>query len=193
MPRPNLEKQRVNQILNAFETCILRYGVEAVSLDDIARLAGLSRPLVRHHGGNKAQLIEALFGRFLQRTLKALNALQQELPDQHRVQAIIDLLFDTAGPYRREGRLAGQFLSMGRQDPSIGDAMVQWMAGFFGFLENNLHEQFPTASNADAKLVAKTVAALYLGDDFTDLWDRDAAREWEPGEAAKRLLLSLSR
>lgn len=166
MARPKLDAHRKSEILDAFEACIIRHGVDAVTLNDIAASSKLSRPLVRHHGGNKGQLIVALVERFMRRTLQSINQLSGSLPEVDRVEILVDLLFDEQEGYRNDGRLAGQFLIFSNRDVSLTEKMNVWTSGFLGFLILELQQQYPYASKMDVGEVSQGLAALFLTSDL---------------------------
>ncbi|MEO1142890.1 MAG: TetR/AcrR family transcriptional regulator, partial [Pseudomonadota bacterium] len=60
MARPDIKESRREQIIDAFEFCVARYGVEGATLAKTAEQAGLARPLVRHNVGNRDDLVDAL-------------------------------------------------------------------------------------------------------------------------------------
>jgi AcrR family transcriptional regulator len=55
--RPPVAAERRAQILNAFIDLIAARGLEAVSLDDVARAAGVQRTTIRHFVGNRSDVI----------------------------------------------------------------------------------------------------------------------------------------
>jgi AcrR family transcriptional regulator len=76
MPRPSKAAERREEILQAFETCALRKGLEATTLADVAEEAGLPRPLVRHFMGNRADMVSGLIERMM---LRASDAIEQAI------------------------------------------------------------------------------------------------------------------
>ena len=67
VPRKDLTEERTAQILNAFERCIVRQGLGATSLEDIAQEADVKRSILRHYVGNREDLVRALTDRLLAR------------------------------------------------------------------------------------------------------------------------------
>ncbi len=57
------DQARRREILDAAQTCFLRFGYSKTSLDDIARAAGLSRPLLYRKYPNKEAMFAALYDR----------------------------------------------------------------------------------------------------------------------------------
>jgi len=76
--RPLRSEERRLEILAAFARCVARSGLEATTLDDVAREAGLQRAMIRHYVGNRDALvreaIEHLAAQYLSRAAEALNA-----------------------------------------------------------------------------------------------------------------------
>ena len=55
------ESKRQRLLVEAARACFLRFGYQKTSLDDIAREAGLSRPLIYRSFKNKADIFAAVF------------------------------------------------------------------------------------------------------------------------------------
>lgn len=67
MGRPSIASSRVEEILTAFECCVMEKGLDKTTLVDIAEKSGLPRSLVRHFIGNRADLEAKLIVRVLER------------------------------------------------------------------------------------------------------------------------------
>ena len=53
MGRKSLAEKRINQILDAFEQGIIEHGVEGVSLQQTAVLAGVNLGMIHHYIGRR--------------------------------------------------------------------------------------------------------------------------------------------
>lgn len=94
MGRKSLKSERTEQILDAFERCIVKYGLQDSTLQKIADEAGVTRSILRHYIGNRIDLIRALVKRLQQRYIQGLfsklsRSTNLTLPDD-----IIDFLFE---------------------------------------------------------------------------------------------------
>ena len=58
--RRNLSRERRTEILEAFKRCITEHGIEKSSLRRVAAEAGVTQPLLSHHFGSRAGLVDAL-------------------------------------------------------------------------------------------------------------------------------------
>ncbi len=67
MARPRVGEERREEILAAFEACVVRKGFAKTTLVDVAEEAGQPRPLVRYFIGNRADMVSALIDRMLER------------------------------------------------------------------------------------------------------------------------------
>ena len=63
MGRKSLAAARREEILDAFERCVVKYGLEGSSLEQIADEAGMKRSIIRHYIGNRDELVDQLVER----------------------------------------------------------------------------------------------------------------------------------
>ncbi|GEO01303.1 hypothetical protein NSE01_31350 [Novosphingobium sediminis] len=90
MGRPRVGEERREQILKAFETCVVRKGLAKTTLADVAEEAGQPRPLVRYFIGNREAMVTALIDRLLERG----EAQLRKLPRGGTAEQAIDVLLD---------------------------------------------------------------------------------------------------
>jgi AcrR family transcriptional regulator len=64
MARKKLDGERIPQILDAFERCIMKYGIAETSLQRVAQEAKISRTTIHHYIGGRKDLISAAHKRF---------------------------------------------------------------------------------------------------------------------------------
>jgi len=60
MARKSVKTQRSKEIIDAFERCISKWGLDGASLERIATESAIKRPALRHFIGNRNELIVAL-------------------------------------------------------------------------------------------------------------------------------------
>ncbi len=95
--RPSNKDERYDQVMLALVRCVARFGLEGTTLTKVAEEAGLTRPLIRHHLGNRADVISALQDFVLARFDTDIDALIEALPDQNTGASLNDLLFSDRG------------------------------------------------------------------------------------------------
>ncbi|WP_282151959.1 TetR/AcrR family transcriptional regulator [Ruegeria atlantica] len=177
MPRPSLKPQRSEEILDAYMTCVARYGLDGATQQRVAAEAGVKRPLLRHYLGNRDQMIEALN----QHVADALNALTLEL-DCHLTQIetgdqLLEILF--AKDEEIDPRLAAawQGLSASVGDhPELAEALLEVLARFVAVLEKFFARVSPDATPERVKAVAQGISTIFLSLD--SLAALDAPSNW---------------
>jgi len=102
MPRRSLAKERRQQILDAFEQCITRYGLEGTTLEQVADEANMSRSIIRHYIGNRDSVVEELVKRRLKQTTDALIKQYEGLSPEDSVKLTLSTMF-TENPVINEG------------------------------------------------------------------------------------------
>ena len=162
LARPDIKNDRREQILDAFETCVARYGLEGATLAKVAEIAGLARPLIRHNVGNREDLLEALVDRFLSQSRASMEDLLAMLPMENRMRVLIDTLFD---PYYANPRLVQVFnaLSAGApEDLELAQKLRDWLQEFVERLENEIARNYPGALEQRVKAVASGLTGIYF-------------------------------
>jgi AcrR family transcriptional regulator len=91
--------QKREQIFSAAHKCFMQYGYAKTTFKDIAKMAGISRPLLYSYFGNKNELFitltKELHDRFVAKSEEILNT---SLPDKEKLSKIIDVWI--VDPYR---------------------------------------------------------------------------------------------
>ena len=75
MARKKLDEERIPQILDAFERCIMKYGLADTSLDRVAKEAKISRTTIHHYIGGRKELIKTAHKRFADNWLENIARL----------------------------------------------------------------------------------------------------------------------
>ena len=95
MPRRDLTKERTAQILDAFARCVVKYGLDGTSLEQVAEEAGVKRSILRHYVGNRDALINAMAERVVKKYSQQLRMMVAYLPKagNERIETLLSLLF----------------------------------------------------------------------------------------------------
>ncbi len=162
MPRPSLKDARREQILDAFEICVARYGVEGASLERVAEEAGLARPLIRHNIGNREELLEALVDRFEESSAESLQQLLTALPVEKRLLTLIEWLFDPAASDPTMVLVSNALTAAGAQNPRLARSMRRWTREFVGEIAAVAAAEHPDAEDDAVQAVAAGIAAAFF-------------------------------
>ena len=162
MPRRDLTQERTAQILDAFERCVLQYGLEGSSLERVAEEAGVKRSILRHYIGNRSALISALVERLVKKYSEQLEKLVAYLPRKDRAQKLLAWLFSpTPSGMSEESIIFGKLVVEAGQYPKIQELLGQSMEEFIQVVATQLNLAFPQASRKNCWTVASGIIALY--------------------------------
>ncbi|MCE5255089.1 MAG: TetR/AcrR family transcriptional regulator [Actinomycetia bacterium] len=79
------------RLLEAAQRLLARSGFNALSLEKVAREAGVNKPLIFYYFGNKAGLLRALMDSVLQKDLETLRLMYAALPEgEARIHAVVE-------------------------------------------------------------------------------------------------------
>ena len=93
MARPRVGEERREEILAAFEACVVRKGFAKTTLEDVAEAAGQPRSLVRYFIGNRADMVSALVDRLLERGDAHLRQMPSDASAAQALDIVVDRIF----------------------------------------------------------------------------------------------------
>ena len=161
MGRRDLTEQRTNEILDACERCVARFGLEGSSLDRVADEAGVKRQMIRHYIGNRQDLIHAFAERLMNRYDRDLEWMMTSLPQDGRVDAILELLFPKQASYSAESTLALEALITASSDyPMFRDRLSSYIESLTAHLSRELRAVFPQSTRAQTWAVSYGIVGL---------------------------------
>lgn len=163
MARPSLAPQRIEEILDALEMCILEYGIQATSLENIAEKANMKRTILRHYIGNRDDIICALSKRWRQKYSVQWQQIIEWLPSANRSESLIEALFTVGSAERINGTIIGEAIfSEAKRLPAIKADQEHIMLEFHQYVADALTTDYPTASQDKVSLVSHGIYANYL-------------------------------
>ncbi|MEM9330828.1 MAG: hypothetical protein AAGA53_05850 [Pseudomonadota bacterium] len=162
MARPDIKNTRRDQILDAFETCVARYGIEGATLAKTAEQANLARPLVRHNVGNRNALIDALVERFLKRSNDVMDNFIASLPTENRTRAAIEFLFDPKHTDPHLVQVSYALITHAQENTKLAITMQTWMEEFIARMDDLIAQDFPNAEPTKVTAVASGITGIYF-------------------------------
>ena len=161
MGRPDLTEQRTSEILDAFERCVARLGLDGSSLDKVAEEAGVKRQLIRHYIGNRDDLVRAFAERLIEKYHAQLAWMIDALPATGRVDALFGYLFPSAAAYSAESTLVLEaMIAAADRMPEFRDLLATYIEALTASIAGELRRAYPSASRADAAAVAYGIVGL---------------------------------
>ena len=191
MARPSLKHQRKQEILDAFERCVARYGVEGATLENIAKQAGLQRSLIRHNVGNREDLLNALVDRFLEKSNYDIEQLVSVTLESNKPNTLIDYLFNEAYSDTQAILVAEALIMAAPHYPNIAPRLRAWTEDFSKAIAKVLKHYFKQAKPKDCKDVAAGIIGIYFNvESFSPLGAIKTFRQ-SSKNAAMRLMNTL--
>lgn len=189
MPRPSMAAQRKEEILDAFEECILNDSLEATSLEKLAEHAGMKRSILRHYIGNRDDIIVALSERYLGYYAAQWEQTIAWLPDNNRMRCMIDILFGERNRSYVERSIIGDAVfAQAKRIEAVRAHQIESMNQSIDILCNEIRRDYPNAPEKKVALVARGVLAHYLNSE--SLLPFDMPLEIEELKQVSILLLS---
>ena len=159
MARPDLSAERSEQILDAFSRCVARSGLDAASLEEVAREAGVRRSIIRHYMGNRDDLVAAFLDRLEVRLQRQNDDMRAWFTANPGGGSLPGYLFQDAPD--DELPVLESVYSAARRNPAIAARLETWLQDFVDALGDVLRASFPHADQDSITTVAYGLAAIY--------------------------------
>ena len=160
MARPNMSAERKEQILDAFERCVLQHGIESSSLEKVALEAGMKRPIIRHYIGNRDDLVIALTERSVARFQEETRNLLENLPTENRIASLVQSLIAPGDSQVVDSvQIYESLITASRTLPEVNQYLTKWTVEFIALIESELKAAYPESSGY--KEVAYGLLAIY--------------------------------
>ncbi|MGI9285740.1 MAG: TetR/AcrR family transcriptional regulator [Pseudomonadales bacterium] len=191
MPRPSVKAERTEEILDAFERCVVHYGVDGATLERIAAEAALQRSLLRHYIGNREALIEALLKRFLKKSAAETKELFDALPAKQRAAALLDYLFDEQYSDSQLALVASALIAAAASHDHLRSPLRRWIGHFVDAVAEELQRSFPSVDSAACVEVAAGIVGIYFNVESLAPLGRMKTLRTGSKNAAERLISTL--
>lgn len=191
MGRPSLADVRRPQILDAFEACIVRYGLAGSSLERIAEEARVKRSLIRHYFGNRAGLTEALLERMMQRVVDEYREAITAAGAAGDVDALVDYFTGPAFAGDPGDAVIDALMDEAHRDAGSRKVLRRNYAALLERTEQELTQLRPDASPGAVQTVAYAMMCLGIGNVDMHTIGLPARKRADAAQAAKLLATSL--
>ncbi|MCA9671212.1 MAG: TetR family transcriptional regulator C-terminal domain-containing protein [Myxococcales bacterium] len=195
MPRikdPALEEQRRAQIMATVYTCLAEGSHRALTLDAVARQAGVSKGMVTYYFPSKDRLIIETIEHWLKMQQRLmLEIVREPLPVRERLERLLEAVLPSRDAVRSELSFQTEVWSFAKDHPEALQALHQAYLGFrhacSDMIEVGRDEGYVTA--ADASWIYLLMHALIDGIAFQLVLDPDL----DLAELRQRLLQLIDR
>lgn len=191
--RRNLSAERQTEILAAFKRCIVEHGLDKSSMRLVAAEAGVSQPLLAHHFGSRAGLVQALVRHVVDEYDDALALALERLSQEGGAEVLLEYLF--GGPYsevsKRDDMLFTELDAAAMRDPAIRTQLAKAYARYQHILASHLRKTCPKAKATECRRVAYGLMCLAEMNELFRAYDLPGRRSRDALESGRVLIDSL--
>ena len=193
MGRKSLANERITQILDAFERCIVQYGLEGATLKRIAKEAGVKLSMIHHYIGNRDKLVQAMVTHFIDAYQRDLQAFLDALPMENRLELLIEWYFsEQASDYRPQDTIiVTELMALAEREAYVKALLLDMFKSFEDVFDEEIKRIYPNASAERCRAAAHVLLSLWFGNS-TFVWlGFEASYRESAREAVKALLAGL--
>lgn len=161
MGRPDLTAIRTAEILDAFERCVARFGLEGSSLERVAEEAGMKRSILRHYVGNREDLVQALAERVVSKYRQRFDEFREGTSTEKLPNQLIEFFLPKQPLESAESILVVEALiAAGDEYPAVQTLMLDYVDDLVSGTAAELRKAFPDTSRARCSEVAYGVVSI---------------------------------
>ncbi|MGD1934411.1 MAG: TetR/AcrR family transcriptional regulator [Candidatus Phaeomarinobacter sp.] len=188
MARPQMGDERREQILEAFEKCVVRKGLAKTTLSDVADESSLPRSLVRYFVGNRADMVDLLIDRMIERGDDGVAKLRPKSRPMTTYD-LADFLFDNTFANDVSNNVVGELWYMAERDDKIRKRLALMYGRVVKLMMAQMERDSLGRSADERREAAGLILSLVYGQtSFRELGVPHMARE--TGRAHARAILS---
>jgi|GEM_PF-982925 len=162
MVRPHLGDERREQILEAFERCVIAKGLAKTTLKDVADEAGLGRPLVRYFVGNRSEMVDLLIDRMIERAEDGISKLR---PKSRPIttEDLVVFLFDNTFRNDVSNNVVGELWYLAGRDDDMRARLARMYGSVIKMMTTQMQVDGLGATAAQRADAARTILSLVYG------------------------------
>ena len=169
MGRKNLAAKRREDILDAFEHCILERGIEGSSFQHIAQVLGMDRKIISHYFGNREALVDAMTQRIVDNYDSRMNEALANLTQSVGVIELVDAFYGQQDTTEQTEILWVEIVAYATRSETVRDRLRQSYDKLFTAVGEVLKREYPSVSKE------RLQTAVYI---VVTLLDRSPTFEW---------------
>lgn len=169
MGRKSLAVERREDILNAFEQCILERGIEGTSFQHIAQVLGLDRKMVSHYFGNREALVDVMTERIVNGFNARMNEALANLERSVSVMELVDAFYEQTNASEHTDILWTEICAYATRSEAVRDRLRYSYDKMFRGVGKALEREYPHVPQEQLQTAAYAIATLL---------DRSPTFEW---------------
>lgn len=163
MVRPKMGDERREQILSAFEHCVIRDGLAKTTLQNVANESGLPRSLVRYFVGNRADMVGLLIDRMIERSEDSFSRLRPK-GRMMSMRDMLDYLFNSVFADPTSNAIVDELWYLAAHDVHIKRRLSKMYARVRNMIAAQMERDGLGQSANDRQETAYALVSLAYGD-----------------------------
>lgn len=169
MGRKSLAAERREDILNAFEQCILERGIDGTSFQHIAQVLGMDRKMISHYFRNREALVDAMTQRIVDDFDLRMSEALVNMERHAGIMGLVDMFYGQKNTILRIEILWAEILAYATRSDALRDRLQKSYEKLFWIVGEALKREYPNVPKKQLQMAAYTVATLL---------DRSPTFEW---------------
>ena len=160
MGRKSLAAERKEDILNAFEQCILERGIEGTSFQHIAQVLGVDRKMISHYFGNREALVDAMTQRIDNGFNSRMNEALANLEQSASIIELVETFYDQNESNEHTEILWAEITAYATRSEAVRDRLRQSYDNMLWSVGEALKRDYPDAPQKGFQTAVYTIAIL---------------------------------
>lgn len=169
MGRKNIAAERREDILDAFEHCILERGIQGSSFQHIAHVLGMDRNIVSHYFGNRDTLVDAMTQRIVNEFDSRMKEALANLEQSTSIMELVDAFYGQENSIERTEILWAEISAYATRSETVRNRLKQSYDKLFWSVGEVLKCEYPNVPKKQLQTAVYTVVTLL---------DRSSTFEW---------------
>ena len=161
MGRKSMAVERTNQILDAFEKCIIKYGFEGATLQRTADAAQVNLGMIHHYIGRKDDLLKSMVARLISRTEEEMMDFNTSIPADQRLPFLLNIFFDDESD--EMDKVVESLYVSGSDNPVVQAALDDINRLYLNILKREIIKIHPELPESRCHEIALSVLGLAYG------------------------------
>lgn len=160
MGRKSLAAERKEDILNAFEQCILERGIEGTSFQHIAQVLGVDRKMISHYFGNREALVDAMTQRIDNGFNSRMNEALANLEQSTSIIELVETFYDQNESNEHTEILWAEITAYATRSKTVRQRLRQSYDKMFWSVGEALKREHPNVPKNQFQAAVHTIATL---------------------------------
>lgn len=177
MSKADVASERKDQIVRATVDCVTKFGYHNFSMQDVARVAGVSKGIIHYYFLNKDELMMSVLDKVAADIERVLAADMQSIDDpRKKLEIFISVCFDVVRSTREYYQVSMDFWTQINQKPDVKKIIAQHYSKFRDtcaqVIKVGIEKQ--VFKNVDPTIHASLIISLIDGVSLQWLFDNEA-------------------